>query len=76
MNDIKIFSNTEFGELGIMLIDGEEYFPATQCAKILGYSNPRDAIQKRCKKRWGRKMRRHRQIGTYTRNEEIGRAHV
>lgn len=50
MNDIKVFSNTEFGELGIMLIDGKEYFPATQCAKILGYSNPRDAIQKRCKK--------------------------
>lgn len=49
MNDLKVFSNTEFGELGVMLIDGKEYFPASQCAKILGYANPRDAIQKRCK---------------------------
>lgn len=49
MNDLKVFSNSEFGELGIMLIDGKEYFPATHCAKILGYANPRDAIQKRCK---------------------------
>lgn len=36
MNDLKVFSSTEFGELGVMLIDGKEYFPATQCAKILG----------------------------------------
>ncbi|MDO5125368.1 MAG: BRO family protein [Ruminococcus sp.] len=49
MNDLKVFKNSEFGELGIMLINGKEYFPATQCAKILGYTNPRDAIQKRCK---------------------------
>lgn len=49
MNDLKVFSSTEFGELGVMLIDGKEYFPASQCAKILGYANPRDAIQKRCK---------------------------
>lgn len=49
MNDLKVFSNSEFGELGVMLIDGKEYFPAIHCAKILGYANPRDAIQKRCK---------------------------
>lgn len=49
MNDLKIFSNTEFGELGIMIIDGKEYFPATQCAKILGYTNPRKAIIDHCK---------------------------
>lgn len=49
MNDLRIFSNTEFGELGIMLIDGNEYFPAHQCAKILGYSNPRDAVKRHCK---------------------------
>ena len=49
MNDLKVFSNTEFGELGVMIIDGKEYFPAIQCAKILGYANPRDAVQKRCK---------------------------
>jgi len=49
MNDIKVFSSTEFGELGIMLIDGKEYFPATQCAKILGYASPKDAITRHCK---------------------------
>lgn len=49
MNDLKVFNSTEFGELGVMLIDGKEYFPATQCAKILGYSNPQKAIRDHCK---------------------------
>lgn len=49
MNDLKVFSNTEFGELGVMIIDGKEYFPATQCAKILGYASPKDAITRHCK---------------------------
>lgn len=49
MNDLKVFSSTEFGELGIMLIDGKEYFPATQCAKILGYADPFKAIKQHCK---------------------------
>lgn len=49
MNDLKIFSNSEFGELGVMLIDGKEYFPATQCATALGYKNPKDAILRHCK---------------------------
>ena len=50
MNELKKFSSSEFGELNIMFIDGKEYFSATKCAEILGYANPRDAIQKRCKK--------------------------
>ena len=49
MNELKVFSSTEFGELGVMLIDGKEYFPATQCAKILGYSDPFKAIKQHCK---------------------------
>lgn len=49
MNELKVFSSTEFGELGVMLIDGKEYFPATQCAKILGYSDPFKAIKLHCK---------------------------
>ncbi len=32
-----------------MMIDGKPYFPATTCAKILGYSNPRKAILDHCK---------------------------
>lgn len=49
MNELKVFSNSEFGELGVMLIDGREYFPATQCAILLGYKNPQEAIREKCK---------------------------
>ncbi|HNX63656.1 MAG TPA: BRO family protein [Oscillospiraceae bacterium] len=49
MNDLKVFKNTEFGELGVLMIEGKEYFPATQCAKILGYTNPQKAIRDHCK---------------------------
>lgn len=49
MNDIKVFSNTEFGELGVMIIDGKEHFPATQCARLLGYKDPHKAIKQHCK---------------------------
>ena len=45
MNELKVFQNSEFGELSVLTIDGKEYFPASQCAKILGYSNPYDAIK-------------------------------
>lgn len=48
MNELKVFQNSEFGDLGIMLIDGKEYFPATQCAKILGYSDPFKAVKQHC----------------------------
>ena len=40
--------NSEFGELGVLTIDGKEYFPATQCAKILGHENPARAVRKYC----------------------------
>lgn len=49
MNDLKVFSNSEFGELGVLIIDGKEWFPATQCAQVLGYKNPHAAILKHCK---------------------------
>ena len=48
MNELKVFQNSEFGELGVLTIDGKEYFPATQCAKILGYSDPFKAIKQHC----------------------------
>ena len=53
MNELKIFQNSEFGELGVMIIDGKEYFPATQCAKILGYSNPQKAVRDHCDEEGG-----------------------
>lgn len=48
MNELKVFHNSEFGELGVMMIDGKEYFPATQCAKILGYADPSKAVKQHC----------------------------
>lgn len=49
MQDLQVFQSSEFGELGVLIIEGREYFPATACAKILGYKNPRDVILKQCK---------------------------
>lgn len=48
MNELKVFQNSEFGELGVMIIDGKEYFPAAQCARVLGYSNPQKAVRDHC----------------------------
>jgi len=51
MRELQVFQNSEFGELGVLDIDGKPYFPATACAKKLGYGNPKDAIKRHC--RWG-----------------------
>lgn len=42
-------SNSEFGKLDILIEDGKELFPARDCAKMLGYSNPYGAVQKHCR---------------------------
>ena len=50
MNNVQIFKNEKFGEIQI-LEEKEKYeFEATGIAKILGYANPYDAIQRHCKK--------------------------
>ena len=49
-NKIQVFNNPEFGELEILMIDGKPYFPASECAKVLGYTNTKDAIIRHC--RW------------------------
>lgn len=49
MNAMQVFQNSEFGELGVLEIDGKPYFPATASAKILGYAKPRNAISMHCK---------------------------
>ena len=48
-NEMQIFENSEFGELGVLEIDGKPYFPAAACAKALGYKRPADAITAHCK---------------------------
>ena len=49
MNDLQVFQNSEFGELRGLEQDGKPYFPATACAKVLGYKRPADAITAHCK---------------------------
>lgn len=50
MNDLTIFKKDEFGEIQIIEENGKFEFEATGTAKILGYANPHDAIQRHCKK--------------------------
>lgn len=49
LNEVKVFSSTEFGDLQVMSVEGKEYFPSTECAKMLGYKNPHKAIKDHCK---------------------------
>jgi len=46
---MQVFENHEFGQLGVLMIDGKPYFPATECARVLGYKNPQEAIRTHCK---------------------------
>ena len=47
-NQIQVFEHSEFGKLEMLMIDGKAYFAATECAKILGYTNPHKAIKDHC----------------------------
>lgn len=49
MNEMQVFQNSEFGSLGVLEINGKPHFPATACAKILGYADPKDAIKRHCR---------------------------
>lgn len=48
MNELQIFNHSNFGHVEIILVDGKEYFSATQSAKSLGYVNPHKAIIDHC----------------------------
>ena len=50
MNDLQIFNNPEFGEIRTLEDKEEVLFCAADVARALGYSNPRDAIRRHCKK--------------------------
>jgi len=47
-NDMQVFHHAEFGEFQVIDIEGRPYFPATKCAKVLGYTNPQKAIRDHC----------------------------
>lgn len=49
MNDLQIFSNPDFGEVRTLEEGGKVLFCASDVAKALGYSNPRDAISRHCR---------------------------
>lgn len=50
MTDLQIFNNPEFGEIRTLEDKEEVLFCAADVARALGYSNPRDAIRRHCKK--------------------------
>ena len=45
MNEIKIFENTQFGQIRVIERDGEPWFVGKEVADILGYTNPQKAIR-------------------------------
>lgn len=49
MNEMQVFQNSEFGELGVLDVNGKPYFPAKAAAKILGYKDTTNAIKQHCK---------------------------
>ena len=49
-NTMQIFENHEFGQISVLMIDGKPHFPATECAKALGYRDTTNAIKRHC--RW------------------------
>lgn len=48
MNELKLYENEEFGELNVIRIGEREYIEAIAAARMLGHSNPRDAIIRLC----------------------------
>lgn len=46
MNEIKVFTNAEFGSVRTVELNGVAYLVGKDVATILGYSNPRDALAK------------------------------
>lgn len=48
-NKISVFENAEFGSVRTIEEDGKVLFCASDVAKALSYSNPRDAISRHCR---------------------------
>lgn len=73
MNDIKTFNNPEFGSIRTVEVDGKPYFVGKDVAEILGYSNPRDAINKRVDEedKGGSKMRHPWRSARFNGNQRI-----
>jgi prophage antirepressor-like protein len=48
-NNIQVFNSPEFGNMEILMIDDKPHFPATECAILLGYSRPHNAVERHCR---------------------------
>ena len=48
-NQIRQFHSSEFGTIEVLMINEKPFFPASECAAILGYKNPRKAVLDHCK---------------------------
>ncbi|MED4078826.1 phage antirepressor KilAC domain-containing protein [Lysinibacillus fusiformis] len=48
MNELKTFNHQMFGELPLIIVDGKEYFGATDVAKSLEYKQPEHAVKNHC----------------------------
>ena len=44
--EIKIFKNSQFAEIRVMMKDGEPWFCAVDVCDALGYGNSREALRK------------------------------
>lgn len=49
MNDLQIFTNSEFGQVRTSEIEGKTYFAASDVAKSLGYAIPHKAVRDHCR---------------------------
>lgn len=45
MDELQIFKNEEFGDIRAVSIDGEPWLVGKDVAKVLGYTNPQDALK-------------------------------
>ena len=49
MNDVKVFENEQFGKVRTLEENGKVLFCGKDIAVALGYSNPRDALNRHCR---------------------------
>lgn len=49
MNEMRIFSNTEFGQVRTIQINGKDYFYGVDVARALMYERPSKAVSDHCK---------------------------
>lgn len=49
MNEIRIFTNSQFGQIRTVEVEGKPMFVASDIAKALGYAKPNNAINDNCK---------------------------